>query len=1016
MARDFVVGYPKPQLTGLAPGSAESGPNPVTVAITGTGFLSNSTVLVNGVAQPSTFINSTAMHVTLSSSSAGNRLISVANPTPGGGASNSGTFIFSAPPVSSILLISQTATSAAVGTAVQFTIELRNLNGQVVPGVGVAFSAASGGGSVPSNATSDAQGRIVATLTLGTTPGLNRIALTAGDAMLNVDVTALVGPAAKLKAAATPASFTASSIGSTISVRIEDQYGNLTDSTNAVAFAVTTGTGNLSSPSVNAIAGVASVTLTSTTAGTVTVQGTSGLLAAVAANVTVNPGVASTMNATAGAGQTGAVGQTLGTALKVQLRDASNNVVPGVTVTFSVVAGGGSVSPTSAVTNSSGEAQTTATLGSTIGTQTFRAAAIGLPEVDFGATATPGAPASLAISANQTTVGAGGTVNLTVAVRDQSGNTVTSASNVITMTSDPAVSVTLGSVTGPTNGVATSNFAATAAGTYAVTASSGSLTPAAVNITVTAGAATNLSMFDGNGQTGVRSSTLATALVVRITDAFGNPVSTGATVTFAVGSGGGSVNPGTAQSPNANGQVSAMGTLGNLAGANQFTAVSNPALTGSPVTFNANATNTPPTALVQVSSHNAATVNTQQTFTVQVNDAGSEPVPSVTVNFAKTAGNGSVSASSVVTGADGRASTTMTLGQSAGTNTYTATVSGLTPITLNVTGNAGTATQLIVVSGNTQTGPLGTQLPLPLVVEARDQFSNKVGGLGVTFAVTAGGGASVNPTGAQTTGSDGRAQANATLGGVTAAHEFAATAGSLSASFTATGTLLAANVFKVSGDNPLQIVAPGVSLLTQFQVRVTNAGGIAVPGVTVNWAAASGGGSVSASTSTTDGNGDATISATVGSPAGANTFTATVGGVTPVTFSASAVNLATSPANMTVNIASGTTAVGAYQVTISFNKNLVNLSSANVSGGNGAGFTGSPGVVNIDNAAGTVTINHFQIGNSPAGNFTVANLTFIAIRSGTSPLAASGITVTDTSGNTISSGFLSLSTNSLVID
>ena len=88
--------------------------------------------------------------------------------------------------------------------------------------------------------------------------------------------------------------------------------------------------------------------------------------------------------------------------------------------------------------------------------------------------------------------------------------------------------------------------------------------------------------------------------------------------------------------------------------------------------------------------------------------------------------------------------------------------------------------------------------------------------------------------------------------------------------------------------------------------------------------------------------------------------------------------IAAVPSTVSVNINSAS-AVGSYQVTIGFNKNVTTIANDGVAGGSGAGFTGVPTTVNIDNAAGTLTLNQFQTGNSPTGNFSVAQVTFTPV-------------------------------------
>src|SRR5882762_3611094 len=91
----------------------------------------------------------------------------------------------------------------------------------------------------------------------------------------------------------------------------------------------------------------------------------------------------------------------------------------------------------------------------------------------------------------------------------------------------------------------------------------------------------------------------------------------------------------------------------------------------------------------------------------------------------------------------------------------------------------------------------------------------------------------------------------------------------------------------VSGDAQSAVVANplGQSLV----VKVTDTNGNAVQGFSVAWTAATGAGQVSAGTTSTGPDGKASITATLGTVAGANTFTAVGSGLTgsPRTFTAS---------------------------------------------------------------------------------------------------------------------------------
>ena len=100
--------------------------------------------------------------------------------------------------------------------------------------------------------------------------------------------------------------------------------------------------------------------------------------------------VPSTINKVSGDNQSGAAGTTLPNALVVQVKDGASNPSSGVTVNFAVTSGGGSVSPTSAVTDANGQASTVLKLGSTPSTTNIvTATASGIGSVTFSATANP---------------------------------------------------------------------------------------------------------------------------------------------------------------------------------------------------------------------------------------------------------------------------------------------------------------------------------------------------------------------------------------------------------------------------------------------------------------------------------------------------------------------------------------------------------------------------------------------------------------------------------------------------
>lgn len=86
---------PLPTVNSIFPLSVNAGSPAITVIINGTNFVSNSVVNFNGVAKPTAYISAVQLSVSLSASDlafAGSYSITVTNPAPGGGTSNSQIF------------------------------------------------------------------------------------------------------------------------------------------------------------------------------------------------------------------------------------------------------------------------------------------------------------------------------------------------------------------------------------------------------------------------------------------------------------------------------------------------------------------------------------------------------------------------------------------------------------------------------------------------------------------------------------------------------------------------------------------------------------------------------------------------------------------------------------------------------------------------------------------------------------------------------------------------------------
>src|SRR5439155_1119103 len=275
---------------------------------------------------------------------------------------------------------------------------------------------------------------------------------------------------------------------------------------------------------------------------------------------------------------------------------------------------------------------------------TLRATATGLTVTSAPFRIVAGAAAQIAVNAgNNQTQPAGTAVPVppSVIVKDAKGNPVTGVA--VTFAVAPGNgSITAASQTTTASGIATvgSWTLATAAREDTLTATASGLagSPVTFTATGTAGNAGSIAVNAGNGQSATVGTAVLTAPSVVVKDQFGNPKA-GVSVTFAVTSGGGTVNPTTALTTNASGIASVTSwTLGNTAGANTLTAAST-GVNGSPVIFMATGRAAAPSAsrsLVAAApgSITASTGSSAATITVTVRDGFDNAVSGATVGLA----------------------------------------------------------------------------------------------------------------------------------------------------------------------------------------------------------------------------------------------------------------------------------------------------------------------------------------------------------------------------------------------
>ncbi len=297
---------------------------------------------------------------------------------------------------------------------------------------------------------------------------------------------------------------------------------------------------------------------------------------------------ASSIALSAGDNQVAAAGAALPESLAVIVRDNAGAVLPGVAVTWSVTAGGGTVSPTTRTSDAGGLAKTRRTLGPNAGTQTARATTTGLNPVNFSAVSQIQGAVNIA---NATT---GPLTDTVLATKAESLDVLVTNQNAAAV---QGVAV-LWAATGGT--VSGSNVATSATGhsrvlyTYGSTAGAQTATatvtglvgsPVPIAFAAAAGVATNIVKTTGDAGTSPPSSQVTYTVTAR--DAHNNPKQ-GVTIDWAVATGGGSITP-AQNTTGATGTASAQRTLGSVTG-NQTATATASALTGPPqVTFTTNA-------------------------------------------------------------------------------------------------------------------------------------------------------------------------------------------------------------------------------------------------------------------------------------------------------------------------------------------------------------------------------------------------------------------------------------------
>ncbi len=356
---------------------------------------------------------------------------------------------------------------------------------------------------------------------------------------------------------------TQATIAPAVQVSVQDSNGNVvTNATNPVTLALTTGSGLSGTLIVTPQNGVATFSdLSLSAAGSFTLSATSaGLTSATSGSFTITaPGGGSPTPATLAFLQqpsNALTGATISPAVQVAVEDNNGNIVAGATnpVTLTLVGGTGlggtlTVTPQNGIATFSNLTASNAGAGYTLSATSPSLSSA--TSTSFTITAPGGggpSPAKLAFSVQPTNALTQATITpaVQVVVEDSSGNVVTNATNSVTLaiSGGGGLAGTLSAT--PQNGIATfSDLSVSTAGTYTLSGASNGLTSAtSTSFTITAPG--------GGGPTAVKlaflvqpshaltGATITPAVHVVVEDANGNAVTSATNpVTVALSSGSG---------------------------------------------------------------------------------------------------------------------------------------------------------------------------------------------------------------------------------------------------------------------------------------------------------------------------------------------------------------------------------------------------------------------------------------------------------------------------------------------
>jgi uncharacterized protein YhjY with autotransporter beta-barrel domain len=262
---------------------------------------------------------------------------------------------------------------------------------------------------------------------------------------------------------------------------------------------------------------------------------------------------------------------------------------------------------------------------------------------------------------------------------------------------------------------------------------------------------------------------------------------------------------------------------------------------------------------------------------------GGQPLANSTITWQVLSGGATLSGTTSRTNAQGIAEIGLVFGTTPGEVQVRASAGNATALFTLRVGTPGFLLQ--VISGNRQTGPVGSRAAAPIVVELSDGLGGVLSGQTINWTVLSG--SATLDSAATTSGADGRSSQGFrfgnTAGPIRIRAELPGLQPAVFVDIEATSFVPTLSI--VSGNN--QSAAAGATLPQDFVVAIAGPAGTSLAGTTINWQVTGGGGTLASATSVTGSDGRATNRLTLGSSSAQQTVTASIAGGPSVTFTAS---------------------------------------------------------------------------------------------------------------------------------